>query len=61
MSAPAPAGRWANWAGDEGCVPRRLARPESVQEVIELVASAATPVDVTPLAVDLPAVEALFT
>jgi L-gulonolactone oxidase len=28
-------GEWRNWAGDEGCRPREIARPESVEQIAE--------------------------
>jgi len=32
---------WRNWTGDEGCRPRELARPESVEQIAEAVGRAA--------------------
>jgi L-gulonolactone oxidase len=34
-------GEWRNWAGDEGCRPREVARPESVEQIAEAVGRAA--------------------
>jgi L-gulono-1,4-lactone dehydrogenase len=33
---------WRNWAGDEGCRPRALVRPESIEQVSEALVRAAT-------------------
>jgi L-gulonolactone oxidase len=33
-------GEWRNWAGDEGCRPREVARPESVERIAETVVRA---------------------
>ncbi|HEX3692692.1 MAG TPA: D-arabinono-1,4-lactone oxidase [Solirubrobacteraceae bacterium] len=35
-------GEWRNWAGDEGCRPREIARPESVEQIADAVGRAAT-------------------
>lgn len=35
-------GEWRNWAGDEGCRPKAVVRPESIEQVGEALARAAT-------------------
>lgn len=34
-------GNWKNWAGDEGCRPRAIVRPESIEQIAEAVGRAA--------------------
>jgi L-gulonolactone oxidase len=33
-------GEWRNWASDEGCRPREIARPESIEQIAEAVGRA---------------------
>jgi hypothetical protein len=35
-------GEWNNWAGDEGCRPRTILRPQSTEQIAEAVGRAAS-------------------